>query len=184
MSANAYSLESVVSFLESTLGSFGMPKSEEPAEGRLELRRRYRQMQKAAERLSRESLQPPSRYWERYPGLDQDPESMVSRLYGADSTIGSERGYDVAYPPGHCSPFVADTQVTQLNSALRIAFGGLTTFFRSVVDSWSRSLEVDRPGSNPSRPLRRLADDRLYLALMRFVFGFFGSHKVDARNNP
>jgi len=24
----------------------------------------------------------------------------------------------------------------------------------------------------------------LFLALMRFVFGFFGSHKVDARNNP
>jgi hypothetical protein len=31
---------------------------------------------------------------------------------------------------------------------------------------------------------RRPSFDRLLQALMRFVAGFFGSHKVDARNNP
>jgi len=33
-------------------------------------------------------------------------------------------------------------------------------------------------------PLHRRATERLFVALMRFVLGFFGSHKVDARNNP
>ena len=196
MSANDYSLQSVVAFLEASLSScFGVSKGDEAPEGRLALRRRYRELKKLAKRISRDSrdtvLAPPWFLQNTIPGAVEAAPPPIG-LYGlsifaatAESrSLHSWSGRDLRYASGHISPLVADTQATPIDSALRIAFGGLSAFFYAVADSWSRSLSVEAPASIASRPLRRPADDRLYLALMRFVFGFFGSHKVDARNNP
>lgn len=197
MSANVYSLQSVVAFLEASLSScFGVSKGDEAPEGRVELRKRYRELRKIAKRLSRDSsetVSEPSEWWfvrNTVPGaIEVTPQIDLGRLsiFAADAETRSDDSWSgsyLRYGSGHISPLVADTQATPLDSALRIAFGGLRSFVWAVTDSWSRSLSVEAPACIASRPLRRLADDRLYLALMRFVFGFFGSHKVDARNSP
>ena len=87
--------------------------------------------------------------------------------------------------PNATAPLLASTRVTQLDAALRIGLAGPWSFFQAVMDSWLRRHDVvAKPSNAYKRPRRRHAIDRLFLALMRFVFGFFGSHKVDARNNP
>lgn len=81
-------------------------------------------------------------------------------------------------------PFFAKT-VAALDVAIRVGRDGVTAVYAAVMDLWSRRHDILKSdGAAKRQPRRRRSLDRLYLALMRFVFGFFGSHKVDARNNP
>lgn len=82
------------------------------------------------------------------------------------------------------APFFAKTVAT-LDLAIRMGHDGLTGVYVAVIDLWSRRHDIRRSdAAKQQQPRHRRFVDRLYLALMRFVFGFFGSHKVDARNNP
>jgi hypothetical protein len=93
-------------------------------------------------------------------------------------------GYDIdkVASSGAVRPFLGDTR---LDVALRLDREGPESFFKTAMAYWARRHDVVvKPGSPDKRPRRRLAIDPLFQALMRFVFGFFGSNKVDARNNP
>ncbi|EHR69532.1 hypothetical protein BurJ1DRAFT_0650 [Burkholderiales bacterium JOSHI_001] len=81
-------------------------------------------------------------------------------------------------------PFFAKA-VAVLDVAIRVGHYGLTAVHAAVMDLWSRRHVIPKSDVAQTRqPRQRRAIDRLCLALMRFVVGFFGSHKVDARNNP
>ena len=83
------------------------------------------------------------------------------------------------------TPFGARAPSTIFDVAMRVAVDGITCVLAAVMDIWSlRHHVVSSPSSDKRKSRRRRSLDRLFLALMRFAFGFFGSHKVDARNNP
>lgn len=82
------------------------------------------------------------------------------------------------------APFF-DKVVEALDIALRIGQYGLTAVYTAVMDLWFHRHDV--PGAaagQAQQPRQRRAIECLCLAMMRFVVGFFGSRKVDARNNP
>ena len=82
------------------------------------------------------------------------------------------------------APFFAKA-VAVLDVAIRVGHHGLTAVHAAVMDLWSRRHVIPKSDvAQTQQPRQRRAIDRLCLALMRFVVGFFGSRKVDARNNP
>lgn len=104
---------------------------------------------------------------------------------------------DICFPPGFCAsqseldnrvalrPIFGEAPPTIFDAAMGVAVDGFMRVYAAVMDLWSRRHDVvSSSASNKRRPHRSRALDRLFLALMRFAFGFFGTHKVDARNNP
>jgi hypothetical protein len=69
--------------------------------------------------------------------------------------------------------------------ALTVGLEGVERLLQRMEESWDRRHDA---GSSPQyrirSPKRRSAIDRLRMALLRFVGGFFGTHKLDERNNP
>lgn len=93
------------------------------------------------------------------------------------------------YAEGHhllpaSGPFFSKAPAT-LDVAIQMSRDGMTAVVVALMDVWSRRHDILKSDAAPEQaPRRRRSLDRLYLALMRFDFGFFGSHKVDARNTP
>lgn len=188
MASNTYSLDTMVSFLEAALSAAGHAQPAAATSSRGALKKRFRELKQRYERLLMPS---------RDAGLPvaPAPEDRIGSgvfLQGsyAYSTcvVGLPAGvYDVdeVLTSWTAPPFLGDTRATQLDVALRIDRNGPESFFESLMAYWAHRHEVTAKKASPDkRPRRRRALDRLFLALMRFVFGFFGSHKVDARNNP
>lgn len=82
------------------------------------------------------------------------------------------------------TPVYAKAPPTLFDVAMRVAVEGITSVYAAVMDLWSCRHDDVPSATSKKQPGRRRALDRFFLALMRFAFGFFGSHKVDARNNP
>ena len=196
-------LQSAVYFLEATLSSCGMTLEDEAVQTREALRKRYRQLMKAAGRISRDdfsSSSAPLRFCLSEPAPEPEARSATGRMgtfvSEASCTIDVDaRGIVVMTPtketraassldvvppnlwlPNATAPLLASTRVTQLDAALRIGLAGRSLSSRS---QWS-------PHNGPNqRESRRSAEPHApFPGAMYFVFGFFGSHKVDARNNP
>lgn len=105
--------------------------------------------------------------------------STWSELYSSSSPYTGRLG-DLPAPV----PFFSKAVAT-LDVAIRVGRDGVTAVYAAVMALWSRRHDILKSdAAAKQQPRRRRSLDRLHLALMRFVFGFFGSHKVDARNNP
>jgi hypothetical protein len=210
--STGYTLEATVSFLETTLSAWGEPSSvEKEPWTREELRKRYRKLLRIFRRLNAEQGQydtfssrpaepaPVDYFW---PGLTPSSghhgAASPSDIFFVQGSIALETRIDPMLSDVNGSPFdvdvvamlrpapfLANTQISRLNTALWLGREGVVSVFEAAMDFWSRRHDIVAKPANPDkRPRRRRAIDRLFLALMRFAFGFFGSHKVDARNNP
>jgi hypothetical protein len=83
------------------------------------------------------------------------------------------------------APVFAKAQVAKLAVAIQVGIDGMTAVCAAVMDLWTRRHDILKSDAAIKPPQHgRHALERLFLALMRFALGFFGSHKVDARNNP
>jgi len=71
---------------------------------------------------------------------------------------------------------------------LDLLFARLNVFdaLEAAMTRWSRRHDASRSSGRTYRKSRAQGGNvfRRLIALLRFVAGFFGSHKVDARNNP
>lgn len=191
MTTNTYPLGTMVSFLESMLTAFGHAQPSAGESTRSALRKRLRELTRLSERLLKRepSDAPPLFTSDIENGANCNSSLLLQGSYATSTRL-------VRVPVDVCDidevivgwetpPFLGDVRTTRLDVALRIDRDGRASFFESVMAYWARRHDVaDKASSSDKRPRRRRALDRLFLALMRFVFGFFGSHKVDARNNP
>jgi hypothetical protein len=195
VTTNTYSLNTMASYLESILDAMGYAQLAAPASTREARRKRFRKLNRIFKGLvAREVCF----------GAAPIP-SASDAVFGAEGFVISQplclpgsyaMSTRVSQPPGGYDidkvaasratpPFLGDTRFTRLDVALRLDREGPESFFETVMAYWARRHDVVvKPGSPDKRPRRRLAIDRLFQALMRFAFGFFGSNKVDARNNP
>jgi hypothetical protein len=188
LASNTYSLETMVSFLEAALSSAGHAQPAAATSSRGALKKRFREL-----RLRYERLLMPS--WDAGLPVVPAPEDRISSGVFLQGSYACSTCV-VGLPADVCDvdevltswvapPLVGSTRATRLDVALRIDRDSPESFFESLMTYWARRHEVTAKTVSPDkRPRRRRALDRLFLALMRFVFGFFGSHKVDARNNP
>ena len=194
MAANTYSLDATVSFLESVLGVVGHAPPAEPASTREALRKRFRKLKRLYEKLERD-------VWPGAAPMPSAPDAVVvADFYVSSQPLFVQGSYAMSTRVSLLSggnevdevasgwatpPFLGGNALTQLDVALRFTREGPESFFDTVMAYWARRHDVVvKPGSPDKRPERRFAITRLFQALMRFVFGFFGNHKVDARNNP
>lgn len=213
MTSNTYSLANTVSFLEAMLDAMGerhaVVASEECRES---LRERFRRVVRLLKRLRAkhdleqeawsllvashhsasalpdwdpltigEHLPPqPENVFTRksQPSNDEQLTGPWARFYSL-SRLYAGRLNDLPAPV----PFLA--KVARLDVAIQVGRAGVTAFYVAVMDLWSRRHDILKSDAAiQQQPRRRRSIDRLFLALMRFVVGFFGSHKVDARNIP
>jgi hypothetical protein len=109
-------------------------------------------------------------------------EAFFRDLTGSSPFL-TDRGTDrLASLPAR-APFTKALE--PLDVAISVGHHGLTAVYATVMDLWSRRHVIPRSdASKTQQPRQRRSIGRLCLALMRFVVGFFGSRKVDARNNP
>lgn len=186
MTSNTYSAANMASFLESMLWALGREKTDVRAMSRSETKKLLRELERECQgvlKVGSASVAQPADGCASFSSMLIREKSRAiwecvtqSDLYAIDglAPVGCES-----------PPFLGGVQSTKLDVALRIGRDGPVSFFESVLAYWARRHEVAPKTSSPDkRPRRRRAVDRLFLALMRFVFGFFGSHKVDARNTP
>jgi len=210
--STSYTLEATVSFLETTLSPWSEPPAvEKEPWTREELRQRYRKLMRIFRRLHAEHGQcdtfssrlaepaPVDHFWSGLtPSSGQQDAGSPSKIFLVQGSFALETRIDPMLSDVYGSPFdvdvvamlrpapfLANTQITRLNTALWLGREGVVSVFEAAMDFWSRRHDIVAKPANPDkRARRRRAIDRLFLALMRFAFGFFGSHKVDARNNP
>lgn len=193
VASNTYSLDAMVSFLEAALSAAGHAQPAAATSSRGALKKRFRELKQRYEQLLQQGLWSagavPSPIVATTSDDIRDAPFFMQGSYSYSTRVVGPRagGYDVdkVVDSWATPPFLGSTRATQLDVALRIDRDGAESFFESVMANWARRDEVTAKTASPDkRPRRRRALDRLLLALMRFVRGFFGSHKVDARNNP
>lgn len=218
MSANKYSLASIVSYLETVLRAVGQ---ELPADVSMETRESLRErFRKASRLLARINAKQALAHDECAPSASSRFAWLgighrVSEHTGIDDVAGRQphncfAPSTTAARGAHANPW-ADFSFTPSNSthqaelhrrpalptsfakahpmlfdvAMRVAVDGFTCVYAAVMSLWSERHDVgNQPAAGKRQHHRRSALDRLSLALMRVALGFFGSHKVDARNNP
>lgn len=211
MSSRSDSLSTTVSYLETVLEVMGHGRVVvvDPEETRESLRERFRKVVRLLKRFRAEhgseqgSLSPPvaslALGWvplnigvrvavqaNNVFTRQSQPSSaeLLSRAWAefyASSSAYTDRLDDPPTP----APFLAKARVGTLDVAIQVGIHGMTAVYAAVMDLWSRRHDfLTSDSAIKQQPRRRRALDRLFLALMRFVVGFFGSHKVDARNNP
>lgn len=192
MASNTYSLSALVLFLEAALSAMGHAQPSEPTSTRRPLKTRFRKLRRLYERLLRDSDWPVR----ACVALTTDSGCSTSGAYLQGSFSNSTRV--VGLLPSNCDvdevlvgvgsaalPWRHQGHAFRLDVALRLDREGPESFFESLMSYWAlRHKVVTKTASPDKRSRRRRALDRLFMALMRSVFGFFGSHKVDARNNP
>jgi hypothetical protein len=193
MASNTYPLHAMVSFLEAALSVSGRALPDAASSSRKALKKRLCKLRHLSEQLHEKGVWSASAtsapvVTTRAGNVTARPTFMQGS-YAVSTRVVSlcTGGYDIdeALAGWTAPPFLGDTRATELDVALRIERDGPQSFFESVMAYWERRHQVTAKAASPDkRPRRRLALDRLFLALMRFILGFFGSHKVDARNNP
>jgi hypothetical protein len=111
------------------------------------------------------------------------PKSFFDDMTGSsvllmDHSTGRQGGLPARAP-------FATKAAAALDVAIQVGQHGLTAAYTAVMDLWFSRHDVPKSdAAKTQQPRQRRAIERLCLALMRFVVGFFGSHKIDARNNP
>lgn len=203
MSRNAYPLRSIVFFMETSLTAMGeQTPATASVSSRGELRARFRGL---ARLFKEKKRQADPQTWSRIADFatDSQPKRDSGCFEACQGVWGEEKSTAVCVsssdsvfrrpdlvaeptPNFSKSLFVAYTQAALPSSVTaKLRLEGVTEFFLAVMELWARRHDAVSPADLKKQPPRRQrAVERLCEAVMRYVFGFFGSHKVDARNTP